>query len=71
MNHSAAISALLIASLTAVRAAGTVDFNRQVRPILETYCLKCHGPEKPKGNLRLVTAADALDRKSTRLNSSH
>ena len=37
-----------------------MDFTRQVQPILELHCLKCHGPEKPKGGLRLDTLAGAL-----------
>src|SRR3954465_15522928 len=28
------------------------DFAREVRPIFERHCLKCHGPEKQKGGLR-------------------
>ena len=31
----------------------TVDFVRDVRPILSKYCLACHGPEKQKSGLRL------------------
>ncbi len=30
-----------------------VEFARDVRPILERSCWKCHGPEKQKGGLRL------------------
>src|SRR6516162_6584103 len=30
----------------------SVDFGRDVRPILERFCWKCHGPEKQKGGLR-------------------
>lgn len=41
-------------------AADPVDFNRQVRPILEVYCLSCHGDEKPKGDLQLRTRAEAI-----------
>src|SRR6516162_5237324 len=26
-------------------------FTRDVRPLLETYCLKCHGPQKKKGGI--------------------
>jgi hypothetical protein len=37
-----------------------VDFAAQVRPILARACLKCHGPEKPKGGLRLDLRAGAL-----------
>ena len=29
------------------------QFEREVRPILEDNCYKCHGPEKQKGGLRL------------------
>src|SRR2546426_11919456 len=41
-------------------AAGKVDFAQDVKPILESACLSCHGPEKPKGDLRLDTKAGAL-----------
>src|SRR2546421_1400758 len=41
-------------------AAEKVDFNRQIKPILEVNCVRCHGPEKPKGHLRLDTKAGAL-----------
>src|SRR5215213_2486642 len=33
-------------------AAEAPDFSRDVRPIFERHCLKCHGPEKQKGGLR-------------------
>src|SRR5207245_2700029 len=41
-------------------ASGTVDFLRDIEPILETSCLRCHGPKKPKGNFRLDTREAAL-----------
>ena len=37
-----------------------VDFARDVRPILERSCWKCHGPDKQKGGLRLDLRAAAL-----------
>lgn len=43
------------------RAATTVDFNREVRPILSKSCVKCHGPDdgfRPAG-LRLDTREGA------------
>src|SRR5687767_1535285 len=42
-------------------AADPIDFDKQVRPILAANCLKCHGPEKQKGGLRLDDAAAALE----------
>jgi hypothetical protein len=30
-----------------------IDFANDIKPILETRCLRCHGPEKQKGKLRL------------------
>src|SRR5262245_8084766 len=32
-------------------------FEKRVRPLLVTRCLKCHGPEKSKAGLRLDSAA--------------
>jgi cytochrome c553 len=44
------LSAVLTAS-----AAPAPDFSREVRPLLEQHCFKCHGPEKQKGGLRFDT----------------
>src|SRR5277367_1693578 len=41
-------------------ATNVIDFTRDIRPILETSCLRCHGPEKPKSHFRLDDRADAL-----------
>src|ERR1051325_11358198 len=30
-----------------------VDFDRDIQPIFEKSCLRCHGPEKPKSRFRL------------------
>jgi mono/diheme cytochrome c family protein len=35
-------------------------FEIEVRPVLSANCVKCHGPEKQKGGLRLDSAAAAL-----------
>ena len=40
--------------------AAKPDFVRDVQPILVQHCVKCHGPAKQKGRLRLDTRAHAL-----------
>jgi formylglycine-generating enzyme required for sulfatase activity len=42
------------------RADDAIDFNTQIKPILELNCVRCHGPEKPKGGFRLDNRADAF-----------
>lgn len=50
-------AALLYVCTLALTAGGAetakIDFQKQVWPILEKSCIKCHGPEKQKGKLRL------------------
>jgi hypothetical protein len=43
-----------------VRAGEPVDYLRDVKPILVKYCVSCHGPAKQRSDLRLDTAAHAL-----------
>lgn len=38
----------------------TIDFGRDIQPILQANCLQCHGPERPKGGFRLTDRASAL-----------
>lgn len=42
------------------RAADKVDFQKQIQPILEKNCVKCHGSEKQKGKLRLDSKDAAM-----------
>src|SRR5262245_5116804 len=37
--------------------APTIDFARDVKPIFDAHCIKCHGPMKQRGGLRLDTRA--------------
>ena len=37
-----------------------IDFTRDIKPLLETSCLRCHGPEKSKSGFRLDNRAAAL-----------
>jgi mono/diheme cytochrome c family protein len=41
-------------------AARAVDFAKDIRPILQERCLKCHGPEKQKGGYRVDMKESAL-----------
>jgi hypothetical protein len=58
-----------VAPSPAARSAGQteasprprVDFERQIRPILDKKCSECHSAEKRKGGLSLATYGDALD----------
>lgn len=62
--RSALSSALVLAALSTnlfgaetpgspSASGGTIDFARDIQPILENSCLRCHGPERPKSRFRL------------------
>ncbi len=50
---------LAILALATLRAAETPS-HESILPLLESHCIKCHGPKKQKGNLRLDSRASAL-----------
>src|SRR5258706_2725833 len=56
---SAALAAVDLSRLPPP-AARVIDFSREIQPILENSCLKCHEPDKAKGKLSLDTRANAL-----------
>lgn len=45
--------ALLLFICMATTAAQAVDFERDIRPLLQERCVECHGEKKQKGELRL------------------
>lgn len=41
-------------------AAKKIEFRRDIQPILESHCLRCHGAERPKSQFRLTQRESAL-----------
>jgi hypothetical protein len=41
-------------------ATNQIDFARDIKPIFEVSCVRCHGPEKPKSGFRLDNRVAAL-----------
>ena len=52
----------LMVALVLPCAAGSVDYGREIRPVLKQYCLGCHSTEKHKGDLDLerFTSIDVI-----------
>lgn len=53
MTKKLVIGCLLAQGLTLARAA-TIDFNRDIRPILTSHCTECHGGVKAAGGVSFV-----------------
>ena len=49
----------VVESLLPPAAGQGVDFTRDIHPILQRNCLKCHGPEKPRSSFRLDNRTSA------------
>ncbi len=58
-NRVAQMTASLALLLTN-RANAEVDFVKDIKPILEQTCMKCHTGEKPRGGLRMNTKENLL-----------
>src|SRR5688572_33455385 len=64
------IVACLLGGLTTTRGAEAItlpppaskeiDFGRDIKPILENSCIRCHGEERPKGKFSLASPQAAL-----------
>lgn len=54
------LAAAIAADARPANAQGTIDFPKQVRPILEGKCFGCHQGQKVRGKLRLDLRAAAL-----------
>lgn len=54
LPHLLVAACLAVLSFTSTAPAAEDDvFIKTVKPFLIAHCIKCHGPEKPKGDLRL------------------
>ena len=49
-----------LVSAASLDAQEPVDYLRDVKPIFAKHCAQCHGPTKQRGDLRLDTAAHAM-----------
>jgi len=54
------VVACAFSSLLDARAEAPVRFNEQIRPLLNTQCVKCHGGVKEAGNPHLLFREEAL-----------
>jgi len=59
-HHFPWLVAALALAIPASRATAEVDFVKEVKPILEQTCLKCHLGEKARAGLRMDTKANLL-----------
>jgi mono/diheme cytochrome c family protein len=54
------IFTLMIATAPWAAAAAVVDFEREVQPLLQKHCIRCHGPQEQNGGLRYDDKTSAL-----------
>ena len=47
-------------SVATAQASDSIDFGRQIQPILAKRCFACHGPDKAEGELRLNDKASVF-----------
>src|SRR5436305_583420 len=49
-----------VLALSFTYAEPALDFRKDIEPILQNHCLRCHGPDKRKGGLLLASRKEAL-----------
>jgi mono/diheme cytochrome c family protein len=65
-SHRATITVLsapllaMVASSAALHAEPAIDFTRDIAPIFEQHCIRCHQPTNKKGELSLATADELI-----------
>lgn len=59
-RYSFSLTICLASSLSAPTLATTVDYVKDVQPLLEKHCYSCHGPDKQKSELRLDVKSEAM-----------
>ncbi len=61
MRSAACLTLLFVAAVslaaTEQSSPATVAYEKDLKPLLSTYCFECHGPKKQKGDLNLSTIA--------------
>jgi len=60
MRFSAVLAMLFAATAIAQQPTKSVDFAKDVWPILNTHCVKCHNADKRKGGLSLADGDSAM-----------
>ena len=59
-------SALALASGVTAQQVAEWQFEKNVRPLLQEYCSKCHGDEKPKGDFHISSLSPSLKDRASR-----
>ena len=49
---------LMFTKTPAARATEATNFSKEIRPLLESHCTKCHGSEKQKGGIEFASLND-------------
>ncbi len=63
-GFSLPLFAIVIGVLISISSTWAVDFEKEIKPVLEKKCLSCHNPNLEKGDLSLSDRTTVLDPKS-------